>query len=92
MVLFKRSIFTPSLVLLTVQKDSILSLFYSSPRCAVAPLQGRVEKILTWRWKEEDEEKKPSDDDSKQKGAVPVRAEREFFIKWKEQVIPIDLF
>jgi hypothetical protein len=61
-------------------------IYHSSPRCAVAPLQGKVEKILTWRWKEEDEEKKPSDDDSKQKGVVPTRAEREFFIKWKDQV------
>ncbi len=66
---------------------------WTCPRCAVEPLPGKVEKILTWRWKEEeeDEKKKPAPEpvagSSKNppKQAIPLRAEREFFIKWKDK-------
>jgi chromodomain-helicase-DNA-binding protein 4 len=53
---------------------------------------GKVEKILTWRWKEDDEEEnktkeaEPVAGSSKQSNkAVPPKVEREFFIKWKDQ-------
>ena len=41
---------------------------------------------MTWRWKEDEEEKKPDAvaGSSKQK-SVPAKVEREFFIKWKDQ-------
>ena len=41
-----------------------------------------MEKILTWRWKEEEEAK--DEEDEKKKKPV-FKAEREFFIKWKDQ-------
>ena len=68
---------------------------WTCPRCAVEPLPGKVEKILTWRWKEEEEEvdsKKKSDAEpvagsskNPPKTVVPSKVEREFFIKWKDQ-------
>ena len=30
---------------------------WTCPRCACEPLPGKVEKILTWRWKEDDSAK-----------------------------------
>ena len=65
---------------------------WTCPRCAVEKLPGKVEKILTWRWKEDDEDRKKATDGepavgpSKKFGAkIPNKAEREFFIKWKDQ-------
>ncbi|QQP48589.1 ChromodomainhelicaseDNAbinding protein Mi2 -like protein, partial [Caligus rogercresseyi] len=66
---------------------------WTCPRCACEPLPGKCEKILTWRWKEEEskkeEEKSASETTEsgarkKPKKKLP-KAEREFFIKWKEQ-------
>merc|ERR1712014_122456 len=63
---------------------------WTCPRCACDPLPGKVEKILTWRWKEDDSQKNtrdnsPEPEGSKKKAPPPTRAEREFFIKWKDQ-------
>ena len=65
---------------------------WTCPRCAVEHLPGKVEKILTWRWKEdEEEEKKPSESEpvagssKNPPKSVPSKVEREFFIKWKDQ-------
>jgi hypothetical protein len=65
-------------------------------RCSCAPLPGKVEKILTWRWKGLDEEKE-EEEEKKADGAAPEAAKkkrrrkripkdavREFFIKWKD--------
>ena len=61
---------------------------WTCPRCACEPMIGKVEKILTWRWKEDDKkekkEEKKEEEGTKKKKKVPVRAEREFFIKWKD--------
>jgi hypothetical protein len=59
----------------------------------VFAISGKVEKILTWRWKEEEEDDKkkskasePVAGSSKSSPrSVPARVEREFFIKWKDQ-------
>lgn len=61
-------------------------------RCACEPLPGKVEKILTWRWKgmdeekEEEEEKKEAAEGKKKRRRkrIPKDATREFFIKWKD--------
>ena len=66
---------------------------WTCPRCSCEPLPGKVEKILTWRWKEEDadaekEDKEPEPVAGSSKAPPPKaqpRAEREFFIKFKEQ-------
>merc|ERR1712107_829085 len=34
--------------------DEISEAGWICPRCACEPLPGKVEKILTWRWKEDD--------------------------------------
>merc|ERR1719450_61670 len=65
---------------------------WTCPRCACDPLPGKVEKILTWRWKgmedKEDEEEKEEEGEQKKKKRrrpkIPKDAVREFFIKWKE--------
>jgi len=65
---------------------------WTCPRCACDPLPGKVEKILTWRWKgmedkEEEEEQKEEPEGKKKKRRrprIPKDAVREFFIKWKE--------
>merc|ERR1711962_518166 len=61
-------------------------------RCACEPLIGKVEKILTWRWKgmeeEKEEEKKEEPAEGKKKkrrrNRIPKDATREFFVKWKD--------
>jgi len=63
---------------------------WTCPRCACEPLPGKVEKILTWRWKEQKEEDEDMDENSKMsstssKKRAKAAPEREFFIKWKEQ-------
>merc|ERR1719464_1606179 len=65
---------------------------WTCPRCACDPLPGKVEKILTWRWKgmedkEEEEEKAVEAEVKKKKRRrpkIPKDAVREFFIKWRE--------
>jgi len=63
---------------------------WTCPRCACEPLLGKVEKILTWRWKgledkEEEEEKEPEDGKKRRRRKrIPKDAQREFFIKWRE--------
>jgi len=65
---------------------------WTCPRCACDPLPGKVEKILTWRWKgmedkEEEEEKTVEAEVKKKKRRrpkIPKDAVREFFIKWRE--------
>jgi len=61
-------------------------------RCSCEPLIGKVEKILTWRWKgmeekEEEEKKNAAEGGEKKKkrrrNRIPKDATREFFIKWK---------
>merc|ERR1712029_934958 len=61
---------------------------WTCPRGACEPLPGKVEKILTWRWmeQEEGEEEEEEEDGKNKKGKKKVfKAEREFFIKWKDQ-------
>jgi len=60
-------------------------------RCACEPLIGKVERILTWRWKGMDEEKEAEDEKKeaaegkkkRRRKRIPKDATREFFIKWK---------
>ena len=67
---------------------------WTCPRCSVQPMSGKVEKILTWRWKEEEEDEEvkkksslpePLAESSSQPAKISSRAEREFFIKWKDK-------
>ena len=65
---------------------------WTCPRCACDPLPGKVEKILTWRWKEDDEPKEEEKEEEPQPGTSSMKPkkplpkiEREFFIKLKEQ-------
>jgi hypothetical protein len=44
---------------------------WQCPRCATPEFEHKLEEILSWRWKEEEEE-----------GGERLR---EFFIKWKDQ-------
>ncbi|CAG2108130.1 unnamed protein product, partial [Medioppia subpectinata] len=48
--------------------------------CSAEPLDGKVQRVLTWRWKAKDES---ADADDKPKKRV--RREREFFVKWKDR-------
>jgi len=67
---------------------------WTCPRCSCEPLPGKVEKILTWRWKDDEKDKKGGDDaepvaggskgPTKIKKIIPIKAEREFFIKFKD--------
>jgi chromodomain-helicase-DNA-binding protein 4 len=76
--------------------DEIPNHEWTCPRCACEPLPGKVEKILTWRWKEVDEneekEKKDAEEPEPVAGSskatppkLQTKAEREFFIKFKGQ-------
>jgi len=67
---------------------------WTCPRCSVQPMSGKVEKILTWRWKEEEEDEEvkkksslpePLAESSSKPAKISSRAEREFFIKWKDK-------
>merc|ERR1711899_409055 len=65
---------------------------WTCPRCACDPLPGKVEKILTWRGKEDDEPKEEEKEEEPQPGTSSMKPkkplpkiEREFFIKLKEQ-------
>ena len=66
---------------------------WTCPRCACEPLPGKVEKILTWRWKEDDESEKENEKEPEPVAGsskapppkAPSKAEREFFIKFKDQ-------
>merc|ERR1711997_714617 len=65
---------------------------WTCPRCACDPLPGKVEKILTWRWKEDDEPKEEEKEEEPQPGTSTMKPkkplpkiEREFFIKLREQ-------
>ena len=64
-------------------------------RCSCAPLPGKVEEILTWRWKGLDEEKEEEEEKKaeaaegvvkkkRRRKRIPKDAVREFFIKWKD--------
>ncbi|XP_037973931.2 chromodomain-helicase-DNA-binding protein Mi-2 homolog isoform X1 [Plutella xylostella] len=44
---------------------------WKCPRCSCPPLEGKVHKILTWRWKEQ--------------GKSKAARSREFFVKWHER-------
>ena len=68
--------------------DAIPDEPWTCPRCSCEPLNGKVEKILTWRWREDEAEKsdkKADDNDEAKKPKIPAKAEREFFIKYKDQ-------
>ena len=62
--------------------DEVPDESWTCPRCACEPMPGKVEKILTWRWKEMPEEE---EEEGEKKKVVNSAPEREFFIKWKEQ-------
>ena len=73
--------------------DEVPEHSWTCPRCSCEPLEGKVEKILTWRWKgmedkEEEEEVKEGENLEKAKRRrrkrIPKDAQREFLIKWKE--------
>ena len=48
--------------------------------CSAEPLDGKVQRIITWRWKQTDT---TADEESKPK--KKVRKEREFFVKWAKR-------
>uniref|UniRef100_A0A1B0D1P9 Uncharacterized protein n=1 Tax=Phlebotomus papatasi TaxID=29031 RepID=A0A1B0D1P9_PHLPP len=54
---------------------------WKCPRCSCPPLNGKVAKILTWRWTEEEA---PSSEPSTSKKSRSVRR-REYFVKWHER-------
>ncbi|KAK3918897.1 Chromodomain-helicase-DNA-binding protein 4 [Frankliniella fusca] len=56
---------------------------WKCPRCSAKPLPGKVQKILTWRWVEEEEKKQEENGDSKP-SKKPQR-QREYFVKWCEK-------
>ncbi len=69
---------------------------WTCPRCACEPLPGKVEKILTWRWKEDDDKEEKKEEEPAEpvagssKGPPKMykkmpKIEREFFIKFKDQ-------
>jgi chromodomain-helicase-DNA-binding protein 4 len=73
---------------------------WTCSRCSCEPLPGKVEKILTWRWKEDEKVASDKKEEKKEDAAaepvaggsksmvvksIPRMVEREFFIKWKEQ-------
>ncbi|MAD24502.1 MAG: hypothetical protein CMO44_10070 [Verrucomicrobiales bacterium] len=73
--------------------DEVPEHSWTCPRCSCEPLEGKVEKILTWRWKgmeekEEEEDVKEGENLEKAKRRrrkrIPKDAQREFLIKWKE--------
>lgn len=47
------------------------------PRCSCPPLPAKIQRIITWRWKEVSVEGAST--------SKNVRREREFFVKWHEQ-------
>lgn len=53
---------------------------WTCPRCSAKPLPWKVEKILTWRWKQEPPENNNS---SKDKSKLP--RQREFLVKWRDR-------
>ncbi|XP_066991467.2 chromodomain-helicase-DNA-binding protein Mi-2 homolog isoform X1 [Anabrus simplex] len=59
---------------------------WKCPRCSLAPLSGKVQKILTWRWVEDDRESKdkPLEEPSTSRQKQHQRR-REFFVKWHEK-------
>jgi chromodomain-helicase-DNA-binding protein 4 len=72
--------------------DEVPDSQWTCPRCACDPLPGKVEKILTWRWKEDDEPKEDEKEEEPQPGTSAMKpkkampnVEREFFVKLKEQ-------
>ena len=74
--------------------ESIPNGDWSCPRCGAAPLDGKIEKIHTWRWKEmvvdprgEERGSELEDDVIEEDGAGKTRKLttykiREFFVKW----------
>ena len=72
--------------------DEIPDAGWICPRCACEPLPGKVEKILTWRWKEDDSNLQSKEGSPEPEtvsnvisGSRSRHVEREFFCKWKEQ-------
>ncbi|XP_065341812.1 chromodomain-helicase-DNA-binding protein Mi-2 homolog isoform X2 [Cloeon dipterum] len=58
---------------------------WKCPRCSAEPLEGKVSKILTWRWVEKDgDEKKDEDQLAMSKKKIHKR-QREFFVKWADK-------
>ncbi|XP_059608897.1 chromodomain-helicase-DNA-binding protein Mi-2 homolog [Phlebotomus argentipes] len=53
---------------------------WKCPRCSCPPLNGKVQKILTWRWTEQP----PATEPSTSKKTKGVRR-REYFVKWHER-------
>ncbi|XP_058807759.1 chromodomain-helicase-DNA-binding protein Mi-2 homolog isoform X2 [Phymastichus coffea] len=54
---------------------------WKCPRCSCPPIFGKVQKILTWRWKEVND----ADEPSTSKSSGKPRRIREFFVKWVER-------
>ncbi|XP_054157969.1 chromodomain-helicase-DNA-binding protein 4-like [Oppia nitens] len=48
--------------------------------CSAEPLEGKVQRIITWRWKVN-----PESEDKEVKPKKKEKREREFFVKWKDQ-------
>ena len=51
------------------------------------PLNGKVQKILTWRWKEEPAEEKPADGEAATSSSPKKKPQRlrEYFVKYHEK-------
>ena len=78
--------------------DSIPKEDWSCPRCGAEPLEGKIEKINTWRWKEmtvepkggegaelEDDVMEEDAGSGAEKKSKPLKTYRirEFFVKWQ---------
>ena len=66
----------------------LLSILTLSSFLQCEPLTGRVQKILTWRWKEppavDDDEMDHVTPHSPNKKLAELQREREFFVKWHD--------
>ncbi|KAL7288976.1 hypothetical protein TKK_0016934 [Trichogramma kaykai] len=59
---------------------------WKCPRCSCPPLFGKVAKILTWRWKEEEDTPADGEEPSTSKANnSKKRRVREFFVKWVDR-------
>lgn len=54
------------------------------PRCSVEPLKGKVQKIMTWRWKKIDPEDEAIAAEAVSQGRRPLQPLREFFVKFHD--------
>ncbi|XP_034241985.1 chromodomain-helicase-DNA-binding protein Mi-2 homolog isoform X2 [Thrips palmi] len=54
---------------------------WKCPRCSAKPLPGKVQKILTWRWVENDKK----EENGESKPVKKSQRQREYFVKWQDK-------